>query len=106
METSKAKRYVVGDFIDRMSNQIETIEIVRRMVDTRNAMAVMGNRELNTIAWYLPVPYNLGEYLRTHHYLKYSNKNYRQNKAFLNEVSNQIPTEFANPCMENNGAIS
>ena len=78
----------VGDFIDRGPNQIEIVDIVRRMVDAGNAMAVMGNHELNAIAWYLPDPYNPGEYLRTHHSEKYGDKNYRQHKAFLSEVNN------------------
>ena len=37
----------VGDFIDRGPNQIEIVDIVRRMVDAGNVMAVMGNHELN-----------------------------------------------------------
>lgn len=57
----------ICDFIDRGPNKIGTVDIVRRMVDVGNAMAVMGNLELNAIAWYWPDPYNLGEYLRTHH---------------------------------------
>ena len=78
----------VGDYIDRGPNQIASVDIVRRMVDSGNAMAVMGNHELNAIAWYLPDPDNPGEYLRTHHSEKHGDKNYRQHKVFLNEVVN------------------
>lgn len=40
----------LGDFIDRGPRQVETVDIVRRMVDAGNAQAVMGNHELNAIA--------------------------------------------------------
>ena len=77
----------VGDFIDRGPNQIEVVEIVRRMVDSGNAQAVMGNHEFNAIAWFLPDSKHPGEYLRPHHSSKYGNKNYNQHKEFLDEVS-------------------
>ncbi|MGZ8271024.1 MAG: metallophosphoesterase, partial [Methylophilus sp.] len=76
----------VGDFIDRGPNQIETVDIVRRMVEAGNALAVMGNHELNAIAWYLPDPENPGQHLRLHHSAKHGDKNYQQHKAFLSEV--------------------
>lgn len=41
----------VGDFIDRGPGQIETLRIVRGMVDAGNAHAVMGNHELNAIGF-------------------------------------------------------
>ena len=41
----------VGDYIDRGPAQVETIEIVRRMVDKGTARAIMGNHALNAIAW-------------------------------------------------------
>lgn len=56
----------VGDFIDRGPQQLETVQLVRRMVDAGNALAIMGNHELNAIAWYLPDPEAPGEFLRTH----------------------------------------
>ena len=52
----------VGDFIDRGPSQLETVDIVRRMVDVGGALAVMGNHELNAIAWFLPDPDCPGEY--------------------------------------------
>lgn len=42
----------VGDLIDRGPGQIETIRLVRDMVDAGDAACVMGNHEYNAIAWY------------------------------------------------------
>ena len=44
----------VGDFIDRGPAQVRSVDIVRRMVDAGAALAVMGNHELNAIAWHTP----------------------------------------------------
>lgn len=76
----------VGDFIDRGPKQLETVDVVRRMVDAGSAQAVMGNHEFNAIAWFLPDLDQPGEYLRQHHSVKYGAKNYNQHKAFLDEV--------------------
>ena len=46
----------VGDYIDRGPEQVETIEIVRRLVDAGTARAIMGNHELNAIASVTPKP--------------------------------------------------
>lgn len=77
----------VGDFIDRGPRQVETVEVVRRMVDAGSAQAVMGNHELNAIAWFTPDPEVPGEYLRKHHAGKYGDKNFGQHEAFLREVN-------------------
>ncbi len=76
----------VGDFIDRGPQQIESVNLVRRMVDAGSARAVMGNHEFNAIAWFLPDPEYPGEYLRRHHSTKYGDKNRRQHQAFLSAV--------------------
>lgn len=76
----------VGDFIDRGPKQLETVDLVRRMVDAGSAQAVMGNHEFNAIAWFLPDPECPGEYLRKHHSAKYGDKNRRQHQAFLSAV--------------------
>lgn len=76
----------VGDFIDRGPKQLETVDLVRRMVDAGSAKAVMGNHEFNAIAWFLPDPECPGEYLRKHHSTKYGDKNRRQHQAFLSAV--------------------
>ena len=56
----------VGDFIDRGPAQLRSVDIVRRMVDAGAALAVMGNHELNAIAWHTPDPRNPDDYLRSH----------------------------------------
>jgi hypothetical protein len=84
---TERKAIFVGDFVDRGPKQIETVDIVRRMVEAGSAEAVMGNHEFNAIAWYLPDPNQPGEFLRPHHSAKYGNKNYSQHKAFLDEVN-------------------
>jgi hypothetical protein len=87
------KAVFVGDFIDRGPKQLETVDIVRRMVDAGSAHAVMGNHEFNAIAWFLPDPDEPGEYLRPHHSAKYGDKNFRQHEAFLNEVADTTKHE-------------
>lgn len=76
----------VGDFIDRGPRQVETVDIVQRMVGEGSAQAVMGNHEFNAIAWFMEDPNQPGEYLRPHHSPKYGEKNFRQHKEFLDEV--------------------
>lgn len=76
----------VGDFIDRGPKQMETVSLVRRMVDAGSARAVMGNHEFNAIAWFLPDPECPGEFLRKHHSAKYGDKNRKQHQAFLSAV--------------------
>ncbi len=78
----------VGDYIDRGPQQVESVDLVRRMTDAGSAKAIMGNHEFNAIAWYLPDPNHPGEYLRPHHSAKYGDKNYQQHERFLAEVEN------------------
>jgi Calcineurin-like phosphoesterase len=73
----------VGDFIDRGPGQLETIRIVREMLDGGTAQAVMGNHEFNAIAWYTPDPESDGEHLR-----RRIPKNHKQHQAFLDEAEN------------------
>lgn len=72
----------VGDLIDRGRNQVETVDLVRKMVETGSAKVVMGNHEFNAIAWATPDPEQDGEYLRPH-----SQKNRNQHERFLHEIS-------------------
>jgi hypothetical protein len=74
----------VGDFIDRGPNQLETVHLVRSMVEAGAALAVMGNHEFNAIAWNTPDPQEHGEYLRPH-----SHKNEQQHSAFLAEIADK-----------------
>ena len=48
----------LGDFSSCGPGQVETVYIVRRMIDAGSASAVMGNHEFNPSAWYLPDPNN------------------------------------------------
>lgn len=73
----------VGDFIDRGPQQVQAVNVVRRMVDAGSALAVMGNHEFNAIAWFLPDPDCPGEFLRKHHSPRYGDKNRCQHEAFL-----------------------
>jgi hypothetical protein len=68
----------LGDFIDRGNHQREVINIVRPMIDTGAAFAVMGNHEFNAIAYYTQT--GNGSYLRPR-----NSKNTLQHQAFLKE---------------------
>jgi hypothetical protein len=48
----------LGDFVDLGSKQIETVHIARTMVESGNALAVMGNHEYYAVAWATPDPQN------------------------------------------------
>lgn len=78
----------VGDFIDRGPKQIETVMTVRRMMDAGTAQAVMGNHELNAIAWHTRDPLKEGAYLRSRSGSK-GRKNLIQHEAFLKEVAHK-----------------
>src|ERR1700676_204139 len=56
----------LGDFIDRGPKIREGLEIVRPMVEDGKALAVMGNHELNALAYHMKAPEPPGEYLRRH----------------------------------------
>jgi hypothetical protein len=76
----------LGDFIDRGPRQLEAINIVKTMVDAGNALAILGNHELNAMAWFTPDPDTPGEFLRPRYSQEYGEKNYNQHKAFLDEL--------------------
>lgn len=54
----------VGDYIDRGPAIRETLQIVKSMVDTGNAIALMGNHEFNALGYHTPD--GKGDYLRKH----------------------------------------
>ena len=54
----------VGDLIDRGSQQVETVMLVRRMVDAGTAHIAMGNHEFNAVAWATPDGSRPGMFLR------------------------------------------
>jgi hypothetical protein len=72
----------VGDFIDRGPKQLESVRIVRRMVESGSALAVMGNHEFNAIAWSDPDPAFPGDFLRSHRCETYR----KQHECFLDEA--------------------
>ena len=75
----------VGDFIDRGPQQLRTVALVRRMLDAGSALAVMGNHELNAIAWHTPHFDGSGDFCRTHAGRK-GEKNRHQHARFLGEI--------------------
>src|SRR5690554_3812261 len=77
----KRKVIFLGDFVDRGFEQVETVQIAQGMVDSGNALAVMGNHEFNAVAWATPDSKNPDEYLRPH-----TDKNFKQHRAFLEQV--------------------
>jgi hypothetical protein len=76
----------VGDFIDWGPKQVETVMMVRRMVESGSALAILGNHDLNAIAWYLPDPDVSDDFLRSHSSPEWGEKNRKQHAAFLAEV--------------------
>lgn len=68
----------VGDLIDRGPQQIETVTLVRAMVEAGSALAVMGNHEFNALGYHTEDPDRPGTFLRAH-----SDKNNREHRAFL-----------------------
>lgn len=51
----------VGDLVDRGPRQVDTVSIVRPMVDAGTARAVMGDHEYNAIVWTIADPDNSGD---------------------------------------------
>jgi hypothetical protein len=72
----------VGDLIDRGPKQLETVDLVRAMVEAGTARCILGNHEFNAIAWVTPDPDRPGRFLRDHH--KPGNR--AQHQAFLDVV--------------------
>lgn len=72
----------VGDLIDRGPQQLETVDLVRGMVEAGAARCILGNHEFNAIAWVTPDPVRPGHFLRDHH--KPGNRT--QHQAFLDVV--------------------
>jgi len=60
------KIILLGDFIDRGPKIRQALEIVRPMIEEGKALAVMGNHELNALAYHTEDPDAPGEYLRRH----------------------------------------
>ena len=68
----------VGDFIDRGKQNREVINLVKAMIDSGSAQAVMGNHEYNAICYHTKD--SEGNYLRKHNV-----KHTKQHQSFLDE---------------------
>lgn len=78
------KAIFLGDFIDTGPHQRQTLEIVRPMVESGHALAVMGNHEFNAMAY--ATPRDTNSHLRPR-----DEKNARQHAAFLAEYAVDSP---------------
>lgn len=72
----------VGDLVDRGSEQLRVLQIVKGMVDGGSAQIVMGNHEFNAIGYATEHPAGSGRHLREH-----SDKNNRQHRQFLAQLT-------------------
>src|SRR5450631_2314666 len=78
----------LGDFIDRGPKIRQVLAIVRPMIEEGKALAVMGNHELNALAYHTEDPDSLGEYLRRH-----EQKNVHQYHKTIEQLkSNELVT--------------
>lgn len=78
------KAIFVGDFVDRGPEQLATIRIAREMVEAGSAHAIMGNHELNAIA-FATRRADCDDYCRTH-LGESGRRNRKQHASFLAEV--------------------
>ena len=86
---SERQAIFLGDFVDRGPQIRETLELVRPMVDAGSALAVMGNHELNALAFHTRDPDKPGCHLRPH-----NEKNSNQHA----ETMRQVPAPLAFEC--------
>jgi Calcineurin-like phosphoesterase len=79
-----AERKVIflGDFIDRGPKISQVLDIVRPMIEEEQALAVMGNHELNALAYHTEDVEAPGEYLRRH-----TAKNERQHRMTIQQLA-------------------
>ena len=73
----------IGDYIDRGPKIRETLSIVKAMVDSENAMALMGNHEYNAICYHSATPFG---HLREHS-IKNKSQHYKTLEEFKNKHS-------------------
>ena len=71
----------LGDFIDRGPKIRQVLETVRPMVEKGSALAVMGNHELNALAYHTEDPETSGQYVRPR-----TPKNEKQHRATLQQL--------------------
>lgn len=77
----------LGDLIDRGPGQVRVLEIARAMVESGNALCIMGNHEFNAICYAMEDPSNPGECFRPNRAdtVKCA-KNREQHGEFLRQV--------------------
>src|SRR5580692_967366 len=71
----------LGDFIDRGPKIRQVLEIVRPMIEEGKALAVMGNHELNALAYHTEDPEKPEAFLRQH-----SEKNVEQHCKTIEQL--------------------
>ncbi len=77
----------LGDLIDRGPKQMRVLEIARGMVDSGDALCIMGNHEFNAIGYATEDPQNPGESLRPNRGTSVKcGKNREQHAEFLAQV--------------------
>jgi len=74
----------LGDFIDRGPKIREVLEVVQPMVEDENALAIMGNHELNALAFHTEDPNQKETFLR-----KRDTKNIRQHGQTILQLSDK-----------------
>ena len=86
-EASGRKVVFLGDLIDRGPGQLRVLEIARSMVESGDALCVMGNHEFNAICYATEDPGNPGECLRVNRGDSVKCvKNRKQHVEFLEQV--------------------
>ncbi len=78
----------VGDFIDRGPEIMETLRVVRTMVEQGSALAVMGNHEYNAICYHTRDAN--GEFLRPH-----TERKTAPHRATLEQIAEPFPEIWA-----------
>lgn len=82
---SRYQLVFIGDLIDNhpdiKTEQLNTLALVKKLVENGLAYCIMGNHELNAVGWATKHPIN-NHWLRPH-----TENNQKQHSAFLNEVS-------------------
>jgi len=78
---SERKVFFLGDYIDRGKQIKETLFLVRNMVESGSALAIMGNHEYNAVMFYYPE--KEGGHLRKHE-IKNIIQHFETLKAFEN----------------------
>jgi hypothetical protein len=74
--------FFVGDYIDRGPKIVETLELVKSMVENESAIAIMGNHEYNAVGF--NIAHEAGGYKRPHII-----KNYLQHHETLVQFKNE-----------------